>query len=80
MNGHFEVDNAAYPIGYLTGLAGYKVTDMRSLTPLHSQPIPSKEAVRIAAEVNAKIRSGDLNLRDGDTGVADYVFSAVEAL
>lgn len=79
MNGHFEVDGNAYPIGPLNVGSGYKVTDMRRLQCLHSQPISKDTAFSIAKDVNAKIRSGELSLRDGDTSVADYVFGAVEA-
>ena len=80
MNGHFETNATAYPIGYLTGNAGYKVTDMRKLNALHSQPITKEQAVRIAAAANVKLQKGELSLRDGDTGVEDYVFAEVEKL
>lgn len=80
MNGHFEIDSNAYPIGPLNVGSGYKVTDMRSLQCLHSQSISKEDAFRIAKEVNAKIRAGELTLRDGDNSVADYVFGAVEAV
>ena len=80
MNGHFEVNNTAYPIGYLTGSAGYKVTDMRNLQAMHSQPIQKEQAVRIAAAANVKLQKGELSLRDGDTGVEDFVFAEVEKL
>ena len=80
MNGHFEVDNNAYPIGPLNVGSGYKVTDMRSLQCLHSQPISKDDAFRIAKYTNAKIRAGELSLRDGDTSVAEYVFAVAGAL
>ena len=82
MQGHFEINNTAYPIGYLKAgeLTGYKVTDMRNLQPLHSQPIPQADAVRIAADANAGIRAGNLRLRDGDTSVSDFVQTKLEAL
>ena len=75
--GNFEIDSAAYPIGYLNVGSGYKVTDMRSLQCLHSQPIPNKLAVRIAAEANARIRAGDLSLKDGATSVQEWVDAEV---
>ena len=80
MNGHFEIDSNAYPIGPLNVGSGYKVTDMRSLQCLHSQPISKDAAFRIAKDTNAKIRSGELSLRDGDNSVAEYVFGEVEAI
>ena len=80
MTGNFETDKTAYPIGYLTGSAGYKVTDMRSLKALHSQPIQKEQAVRIAAAANVKLQKGELSLRDDDTSVEDFVFHEVESL
>ena len=82
MQGHFEINNTAYPIGYLKhgDVTGYKVTDMRNLHSLHSQPIPVADAVRIAAEANAGIRAGTLRLRDDDTSVSDFVQTQLEAL
>lgn len=80
MRGHFEIENTAYPIGYLRVGEGQQVTDMRNLHPLHSQPIFAAEAVRIASEANAKIRSGELSLKDGDTSVAEFVAKAVALL
>lgn len=80
MNGNFEVNATAYPIGYLTGDAGYKVTDMRNLKALHSQPIQKEQAVRIAAAANVKLQKGEFTLRDNDTGVEDFVFAEVENL
>lgn len=81
MQGHFEINKTAYPIGYLKAgeLTGYKVTDMRNLHALHSHPIPQADAVRIASEANAGIRAGTLRLRDDDTSVADFVKNALEA-
>lgn len=60
MNGHFEVDNSAYPIGYLNGAnkGEYKITDMQELVPLHSQPISLEQAKSIAASANGKVRAG----------------------
>lgn len=87
MRGHFDTNATAYPIGYLTGYltgaagaAGYKVTDMRSLKALHSQPIQKEQAVRIAAAANVKLQKGELSLRDNDTGIEDFVFAEVEKL
>lgn len=80
MNGTFETNNTAYPIGYLTGAAGYKVTDMRNLKALHSQPIQKEQAVRIASAANVKLQKGELSLRDNDTGIEDFVFAQVEKL
>ena len=61
MNGHFEVDHSAYPIGYLNGAnkGEYKITDMQELVPLHSQPISLEQAKSIAASANEKVRAGD---------------------
>lgn len=80
MNGHFEVDRNAYPIGPLRVGEGYKVTDMRNLHCLHSQSISKDDAFRISKDVNAKIRSGELSLRDGDNSVPEYVFGEVSYL
>ena len=77
MHGHFEIDNSAYPIGTLLFGNGYKVTDMRSLQPLHSEPIPKESASRLASDANKLIRSGHLGIGDGDTSVRDYVEAAV---
>ncbi len=60
MNGHFEIQDSAYPIGYLKSGEGYRVTDMRNLTPLHSQPIPLASAVTVAADVNKRLRTGQI--------------------
>lgn len=80
MRGHFDVDNTAYPIGYLSGLNGHFVTDMRNLHTLHEQAISKQDAVRIAALANADIRAGALSLRDNDTSVAEFVKRNVEGL
>lgn len=80
MNGHFEIENTAYPIGYLTGTAGYKVTDMRNLKALHSHAIPKEQALRIASEANAKLRSKELELNDSSTTVYDFVAAEVAKL
>lgn len=80
MNGHFEVNESAYPIGYLNSLTGYKVTDMRNLQTLHSHPMTKEQAVRIASETNAKLRAGAFTLNADDTGAKDFVQAQVEAL
>jgi len=80
MNGHFEIDNAAYPIGYLRAGDDHKVFDMRSLKPLHSQPITKDDAVRIAAEVNAAIRSREVAFDDGVQSVTALVAEKVADL
>lgn len=78
--GNFEIDNSAYPIGPLRVGEYYKVTDMRSLTCLHSQPISRDAAVRIASEANAGIRAKELSLQDGDTSVQEFVEAEVDKL
>ena len=80
MHAYFEVDNSAYPIGPLLVGNGYKVTDMRSLQPLHSEPIPKETASRLASDANKLVRRGHLGLADGDTSVRDYVEAAVANL
>lgn len=82
MQGHFEINHTAYPIGYLKHgeATGYKVTDMRNLQSLHCEPIPMADAVRIAAETNAGIRAGTLRLRDDDTSVSDFVQVQLEGI
>lgn len=65
MNGHFEVDHAAYPIGYLKSGDGYRVTDMRTLKALHSHPIPVESAKAVAADVNQQIRAGATYIQNG---------------
>ena len=82
MQGHFEINNTAYPIGYMKHgeATGYKVTDMRNLHSLHCEPIPQADAVRIAAETNARIRAGTLRLRDDDTSVSDFVQVQLEGI
>ena len=81
MQAYFEIDNTAYPIGYLNGgTSGYKVTDMRNLRALHLHPISKESAVGIASKVNKGIREGRLSLKDGDTSVSDFVQQELEAL
>jgi len=80
MNGHFEIESSAYPIGYLRIGDGYKVCDMRNLTPLHSQPIPLQECVRISNECNFMIRNGLLSNEWLAPEVAAWVAEEVAAL
>lgn len=74
MNGNFEIQNSAYPVGYLRIGEGYKVVDMLSLTPLHSEPIGLEKCVAVAASANAAIREKRL---DTD-GLAAFVADAIE--
>lgn len=78
--GNFEINESAYPIGPLYVGGGYKVTDMRSLQCLHSQPISKEQASRIASETNARIRSGEFSLGIDDTSAAEFVQAEVELL
>ena len=73
MNGHFEVENSNYPISAMRGGDNYKVTDMRSLKPLHSQPISKELAYKVAALCNCKIRSKQLPAEQDSTDVHDFV-------
>lgn len=67
MNGQFEVDNAAYPVGYLKSQGDYRVFDMRSLRPYHDEAVPKDEAVRAAAKVNAQLRAGEIHNTSADS-------------
>ena len=80
MNGHFEIENSNYPVGVLRTGDNYKVTDMRSLKPLHSQPVSiSKElAYKAAALVNCKIRSKQLPAEQDSTEVQDFVEAYID--
>jgi len=80
MNGNFEVDSSAYPIGYLRIGDGYKVCDMRNLAPLHSHPIPLEDCKRIAAGCNGLIRQGLLSNEWLSEEVAAWVAEEVAAL
>lgn len=80
MQGHFELNQTAYPIGYLNYGVGYRVTDMRNLKELHSQSIQKADAVRIASEANVQLQNGALNLKDGDTGCKEFVEAQVAKL
>lgn len=77
MNGHFEVKDSAYPIGYLRIGEGYKVCDMRNLHPLHSQSIPLDKCKEVSEKANAAIRAGELPQIDGSQEVRDYIKHAV---
>lgn len=80
MNGHFEIERSAYPIGPLRAGGDFKVHDMRNLQALHSHAITSQQASDIAAKANARIRAGSLSLKDGDTSIAEFVKAEVAAL
>lgn len=73
MQAHFEIENSNYPISAMRAGENYKVTDMRSLNPLHSQPISKELAYRAAALVNAKIRSKQLPQEIDYAEVKDFV-------
>lgn len=77
MNGHFEVDQTAYPIGYLKNGEGYRVTDMRTLKALHSHPIPVESAKAVAADVNKQIRAVP-DVPTGSAYLARLVWLALE--
>lgn len=78
MDGHFEVDNSNYPISAMRGGGNYKVTDMRSLKPLHSQPVSKELAYKAAALVNCKIRSKQLPAEQDSTEVQDFVEAYID--
>ena len=80
MDGHFEIETSAYPIGYLRAGGDHKVFNMLNLKPLHSNAISKDDAVRIAAETNKKIRAKKLTLNDVSTDVAEYVETQVSKL
>ena len=73
MNGHYEIENSNYPISALRAGENYKVTDMRSLKPLHSQHVSKELAYKVAAIVNCKIRSKQLPQDQDSPEVADFV-------
>lgn len=73
MNGHYEIENSNYPISAMRAGENYKVTDMRSLNPLHSQPISKELAYKASALVNAKIRSKQLPQEIDSPEVKDFV-------
>lgn len=78
MNGHFEVNESSYPIsGLYVSKDQYKVTDMRNLHSLHSQPISKELAGSVALQTNAAIRTGGLNLNDEDA-VKEFVSTLIE--
>ena len=78
MNGHFETDNSNYPVSALRTGDNYKVTDMRSLKPLHSQPVSKELAYKVAALVNCKIRSKQLPAEQDSTEVQDFVEAYID--
>lgn len=73
MHGNFEVENSNYPISAMRAGDNYKVTDMRSLKPLHSQPVSKELAYKAAALVNCKIRSKQLPAEQDSADVQDFV-------
>ena len=73
MNGHYEIENSNYPVGALRIGENYKVTDMRSLKPLHSQPVSKELAYNVAAIVNCRIRSKQLPQDIDSAEVKDFV-------
>lgn len=80
MNGNFEIETSAYPIGYLRAGGDHKVFNMQNLKPLHSHAISKDDAVRIAADTNNKIRAKKLTLNDVSTDVPEYVELQVSKL
>lgn len=80
MNGHFEIETSAYPIGYMRAGGDHKVFNMQNLKPLHSHAISKDDAVRIAADTNNKIRAKKLTLNDVSTDVPEYVELQVSKL
>lgn len=80
MNGNFEIETSAYPIGYLRAGGDHKVFNMQNLKPLHSHAISKDDAVRIAADTNNKIRAKKLTLNDVGTDVPEYVELQVSKL
>lgn len=73
MNGHYEIENSNYPISAMRSGDNYKVTDMRSLRPLHSQPISKELGYKVAALVNCKIRSKQLPQDQDSEEVQDFI-------
>lgn len=73
MNGHYEIENSNYPISAMRSGDNYKVTDMRSLRPLHSQPISKELGYKVAALVNCKIRSKQLPQDQDSKEVQDFI-------
>lgn len=78
MNGHFEIENSNYPVSALRTGDNYKVTDMRSLNPLHSQPVYKELAYKAAAIVNCKIRSKQLPAEPDSAEVRDFVEAYID--
>ena len=78
MNGHYEIENSNYPISAMRHGDNYKVTDMRSLNPLHSQPISKELGYKVAALVNCKIRSKQLPQEIDSKEVQEFVEAYVD--
>lgn len=79
MNAHYEIAESNYPISPMRFGEGYKVTDMRSMKPLHSHPISHNDATQISALVNSGIRSGRFGKGIDAPDVADFVDGIVSA-
>jgi hypothetical protein len=79
MNAHYEIAESNYPISPMRFGEGYKITDMRSLKPLHSQPISHHDATQLSAHANAGIRNGKFSKVTDAADVAEYVQSIVDA-
>ena len=78
MYGNFEIENSNYPISAMRGGDNYKVTDMRSLKPLHSQSVSKELAYKVAALVNCKIRSKQLPVEQDSADVHDFVEAYID--
>lgn len=78
MNGHFETENSNYPISAMRHGDNYKVTDMRSMKPLHSQPVSKELGYKAAALVNCKIRSKQLPQEIDSKEVQEFVEAYVD--
>ena len=87
MNGHFEKNRSTYPIGYLRagsqqkdGESLYRVSDMRSLEPLHSQPIPLKQAEVVADGMNVLLREQRITEKADIEENCERLIQAVQGL
>lgn len=59
MNGNFEANTSAYPIGYLKSGMLYQVVYMPTLEPLDKRAVRQANAVQIASSLNARWREGE---------------------
>lgn len=61
MNGNWEVNKSAWPIGYLkdnsSDAGHYHITDMRELKKIDARSVPLHKAEHIAAVVNLELRT-----------------------